>query len=295
MKDIGMKRRRFMQGTAGALFLAGMPGHRVEGAELVYDTKPRFPLTRKSAPSDEVRMLAGYLESFSPPKGTMGAQGGWTAVYDLLRFWATAAYKRATGIAMYNTVLGQVAITKRMASPDYEIEMSYQPTSSVESVKARISCSGSSPVAALKSWEMDWSFLGKGQELSYVNREQAVVAPDHFSVTSRGNTDRFELKQPLTSPWTLMDAVRWLPAKTGWCHEFDMYMDLSSLRRNQSLSFSGSGQVALATGFQDMAFYEQLGEGIEPIHYAVDSHQRTLFVTQGQLGWGLNRIEEVSS
>lgn len=292
MKDIGMKRRRFMQGTAGALFLAGWPGHRVDGAELVYDTKSRFPLMKGVVPSEEVRMLAGYLESYSPPEGTIGAQGGWTAVYDILKFEATPAYKKISQTPMYNMVLGQVAITKRVASSLYEIKMAYQPTRSMESVNARISCSDS-PVAALKSWEMEWDCRGKGQELSYVNRERAVVEPDHFEVTSRGNTDRFELKQPLTSLWTLMDAVRWLPAQTGWSHEFDMYMDLSSLRRNQSLSFSGRGQVALATGLEDMAFYEQLGEGIEPIHYAVDKHRRTLFVTQGQLGWGLNRIEEI--
>lgn len=292
MKEIGMKRRRFMQGAAGALFLAGMPGHRVEGAELVYDLQRKFPLSKGVVPSDEVRMLAGYLESFSPPKGTMGKQGGWTAVYDILKFEATPAYKKDSKTPMYNMVLGQVAITRRATSSVYEIEMACQPTRSVESVKARISCSDS-PLAALKDWEMEWSCRGRGEELSYTNRERAVVGPDYFEVASRGHADRFELKQPLTCLWTLMDAVRWLPAKTGWRRDFDMYMDLSSLRRNQSLAFSGSGQVALATGLEEMDFYEQLGEGIEPIHYAVDERQRTLFVTQGQLGWGLNRIEEV--
>ncbi|MGE4490384.1 MAG: hypothetical protein AB7E95_12660, partial [Kiritimatiellales bacterium] len=79
----------------------------------------------------------------------------------------------------------------------------------------------------------------------------------------------------------------------GQSHEFDMYMDLSSLRRNQTLSFAGRGQVALAEGIQELNFYEQLGEGTAPIHYAVDQQQRTLFITQGQLGWGLNRIEEI--
>ena len=292
MKDSGIKRRRFMQGTAGALFLAGLPGHRVEGAELVYDTKLRFPLTKGVVPSEEVRILAGYLESYSPPEGTMGAQGGWTAVYDILKFEATPAYKKKSRTPMYNMVLGQVAITKRAASSVYEIKMAYQPTRSMESIDARISCSDG-PVAALKNWEMDWSCRGTGGGVSYTNREQGTVAADHFSVTSRGHTDRIALRRPLTCLWTLFDAVRHLPPRVGSVQSFDMYMDLSSLRRNQSLSFSGSGQVALATGLQKLNFYEQLGEGIEPIHYAVDDQQRTLFITQGQLGWGLNRIEEV--
>lgn len=291
MKDIGMKRRRFMQCSAGALFLAGLPGHRVEGADLVYDMGRTFPLTKTPAPSDQVRMMAGYLEAYESPKGTMDARGGWTAVYDILGFEATPGYKKASKTPMYNTVLGQVAITKRSASPDYEVQMSYRPTRSEESVTARIACSDS-PVAALKEWSLEWDCRGKGSELSYTNREQGAVGPDHFSVTSRGNTDRFASKQPLACFWTLLDAVRWLPATTGWTQEFDLYMDLSSLRRNQSLSFAGRGQVALATGIHDVDFYEQLGEGIEPIHYAVDGQRRTLFATQGQLGWGLNRIGE---
>lgn len=292
MKDIGINRRRFMQGTAGALFLAGWPGHRVDGAELVYDTKSHFPLTKGVVPSEEVRMLAGYLESYSPPEGTMGAPGGWTAVYDILKFEATPAYKKTSQTPMYNMVLGQVAITKRAASSVYEIKMAYQPTRSMESVNARISCSDS-PLAALKNWEMDWSCRGTGGEMSYTNREQGTVAADHFEVTSRGHADRFELKRPLACLWTLFDAVRHLPPRVGSVQNFDMYMDLSSLRRNQTLSFSGRGPVALATGLQKLNFYEQLGEGIEPIHYAVDDQQRTLFITQGQLGWGLNRIEEM--
>jgi hypothetical protein len=274
------------------LFLAGMPCFRADGAELVYDPQVRFELAKKPVLRDEVRMLGGYLEAYSPPAGTMSQSGGWTAVYDILEFEATPAYKQAAEIPMVNTVLGQVAITRPAASPDYDVRMSFKPTRSEELVEASISCSDS-PIAALKNWEMKWICRGTGEEMSYTNREQGMVAADHFSVTSRGNTDRFEIKRPLTCLWTLLDTVRRLPARTGWAQEFDMYMDLSSLRRNQTLSFAGRGPVALATGAQEMNFYEQTGEGIEPIHYAVDQQQRTLFITQGQLGWGLNRIEEM--
>ncbi|MCF7818667.1 MAG: hypothetical protein K9M54_12385 [Kiritimatiellales bacterium] len=293
METTDFNRRGFIQGTTGALFfLAGLGGRRADGAELVYDMGHKFPLTKIPAPTDQVRMMAGYLETYESPKGTMDARGGWTAVYDILKFESTPGYKQSSKTLMYNTVLGQVAIAKRSASPDYEVQMSYRPTQSEESVTARIACSDS-PIAALKGWDLEWDCRGKGTELSYTNREQGAVGTDHFSVTSRGNTDRFESKQPLACLWTLMDAVRWLPATTGWSRGFDMYMDLSSLRRNQSLSFAGRGQVALAAGMQELNFYEQRGEGIEPIHYAVDGQRRTIFVTQGQLGWGLNRIEEV--
>jgi len=294
MKEIKMKRRRFMQGAASVLFLAGVPGRRVDGAELVYDRTIQLQFSGTPEPSDRVRMMAGYVESFSPPTGAMAATGGWKAVYDMVQFFSTPSYQKATSVPMYNTVIGQVAITKPAAAPYYEINMEFESTATaaLESVSARIYVD-ESPIAALKSWEMEWS--GKGWGVSaphkYTVNEQAVVAANHFSITSRGNTEQFELTQPLACFWTLVDAVRRLPATTGWHHEFDMYQDLSSLRRNQSLSFAGCGEVAFATGLRQMNFYEQLGEGIEPIHYAVDKRQRTLFVTQGQLGWGLNRIE----
>lgn len=281
-----------MQGSAGMLFLAGMPCFRADGAELVYDPQTRFELAKQPVLRDELRMLGGYLEACTPPAGVLHHRGGWTAVYDMLAFEATPAYEKAAAMPMVNTVLGQVAVSRRAASPDYEIRMSCKPTRSEERVEARISCADG-PLAAIRNWTMTWSCRGAGEELSYTKREQGSVAADHFSVASRGYVDRFEIKQPLTCLWTLMDAVRRLPAEAGWTQEFDLYMDLSSLRRNQMLSFAGRGQVALAGGVQELDFYEQTGEGIEPIHYAVDQQNRTLFVTQGQLGWGLNRIEEI--
>ena len=72
-------------------------------------------------------------------------------------------------------------------------------------------------------------------------------------------------------------------------------MDLSSLQNNHLLDYSGGKSCPVGNTDIDMRFYRHLGEGINPIHYAVDQQQRTLFVTHGQLGWALNRIEEDKS
>jgi len=298
MKKNGIKRRTFIQGSAGALcFLAGMTGCRAQGGGLSGEWRPpfsplqrKFPLTRGTKQPDAVRMLAGYLEAYSPPGGDIGVKGGWTAVYDLVNFAALAPYDKPVGPLMYNGVYGQVAVKKPSVAPEYEIQMEYRPTEIPEAVKARIFCSDS-PVAALKHWDAEWSCQGVAGKLSYTNRERGAVLPDCVDVTSSGNSERIELRRPLTCLWTLMDAVRRLPAEAGWRQEFDLYMDLSSLRRNQTLSFAGRGTVVAAGGPLEMRFYRQTGEGIEPIHYAVDGQQRTLFVTQGQLGWALNRID----
>ncbi|AKJ64589.1 hypothetical protein [Kiritimatiella glycovorans] len=64
------------------------------------------------------------------------------------------------------------------------------------------------------------------------------------------------------------------------------------MRRDQVLRFARGVAVETSGGPVELRVYEQLGRGIEPLHYAVDADRRTLFVTHGQLGWALNRIEE---
>jgi hypothetical protein len=92
-----------------------------------------------------------------------------------------------------------------------------------------------------------------------------------------------------------MVAVRNLPASRFATKKFNMYMDLSSLQINHLLDYSGKKTCRVGNTSIDLTFYRHLGAGINPIHYAVDQQQRTLFVTHGQLGWALNKIVEDKS
>ncbi|QHI69803.1 hypothetical protein [Tichowtungia aerotolerans] len=292
-----MKRREFIAKNLGAglavstgAICGGLPA---SSADLNYDSQKKWPLDAQGAvPPDEVRLLAGYIGTYHAPEGAMPRSGGWKAVYDMLKFDAPPSYKKKKVAApvMYNSSLGQVAISRSGRDPEYHIQMAYSPTAAVEEVDGQLYCN-TDDVASICNYEMTWRCSSRDPHITYLRKEIGRVGSGELTVSTPAYTDRFRIQKSLTSLWTLMDAVRFLPAQAGWKKNFDLYMDLSSLRRNQVLQYSKESVIQTAGGNVPVSFYRQLGEGIEPIHYAVDEQKRPLFITQGQLGWGLNRIE----
>jgi hypothetical protein len=286
-------------GLAGAGLLAGSGAARGfaftlsgAGVGLNYDPKLSFPLKPDfEVPPDEVRMLGGYIHSYTPPEGSMDIEGGWTAVFDMLSFSSIPGHPSApSDPPMTNSMIGQVALSRRRGSTDYRVQMDFRPTGATEEITALIRC-GSDPLRSLRDYELTWNCKTANSAIAYTRNEAGSVQSGALQTVSGAITESFSVNRPLTSLWTLFDAVRLMPAQAGWMQEFDLWMDLSSLRRNQRLCYCGSGTVQTASGVLPLRFYEQTGTGTTPVHYAVDEQQRALFITQGQLGWGLNRIE----
>ncbi|AKJ64592.1 hypothetical protein [Kiritimatiella glycovorans] len=226
-----MDRRDFMQrhiGGAGAVLSLGMlRARQVRAAEL--GVRPdSFPLSPGAkTPPEELRMLAGYIEAFSPPEGRMDDAGGWTAVYDMLRFSATPGYRKQRARSpMSNVIFGQVAVTRAHGSTDCDVRMIFEPAGVPEEVRARIACREDRP-ASVRSYELDWTCSHTKPKAGYTRRERGTASPGVLKVESDGHTDRFEHRHPLTCPWTLFDAVRRFPADPGREVPMDMMMDLS--------------------------------------------------------------------
>jgi hypothetical protein len=289
-----MLRRGYLKTTLGALAGSAAAGlvrgnSFAPGATLVYEFGKKFSLNpRDPVPADEVRVLGGYLRNYVLPQGAMPPEGGWTAVFDLLDV-SLPAKKGAGELVMFNSLLGQVAVSRRAGATDYQIQQHFRPAGPLDELAARIRCSGDD-LRSIQDYELLWKSSGV---MTYARNEAGTVQSGGLHISSGSRTDFFAINNPLATLWTLMDAVRLLPASAGWSRRFAMYMDLSSLRRDQVLRFVRTGNVQTADGIVPVRFYEQTGGGIQPIHYAVDEMQRTLFVTQGLLGWGLNRIERI--
>lgn len=295
-----MKRREFIAKNLGAglavstgAICGGLPA---SAADLNYDSKKKWSLSvQGTVPPDEVRLLAGYIGAYHVPDGAMPKSGGWKVVYDMLKFDAQPSYKKKKAAApvMYNSSLGQVAVSRPGRDPEYHIQMVYSPTAAVEEVDVQLYCN-TDDVASIRNYEMTWRCSSRDPDITYSRKEIGRVGSGELMVSAQAYTDRFRIQKSLTSLWTLMDAVRFLPTQAGWKKNFDMYMDLSCMRRNQILQYSKESVIQTAGGEVPVSFYRQIGEGIEPIHYTVDAQKRVLFVTQGQLGWALNRIEVAS-
>lgn len=286
-----MRRRGYLKTTLGAFAgRAAMGLARGDSfapvAPLVYEAGKKFPLeSRGAVPPDEVRVLAGYLSNWFLPEGAMPEQGGWRAVFDLLDYSATRT--GSEGPVMTNSLLGQVAIQRVLGASEYRIQQHFRPCFAAEELSASVDCN-EDEVRSIRGYELLWKSSGPQP---YERREAGRLEEGGLCISDGSPKERQVCHHRLTTLWTLMDAVRFLPASGDWGRRFDLHMDLSSLRRNQRIRFRRFGEVPTAKGPVPVRFYEQTGEGIQPIHYAVDEENRTLLVTQGLLGWGLNRIE----
>lgn len=267
---------------------AGMAVPSVFGAaagkdvELTYDAGRKYVLKPGGTlPPDEVKILGAYLKNYTPPAGSMAPAGGWTAVYDILHFEGP---KKVKNMLITNKVAGQVAITRSSASPEYRVRQKYIPTHSEEEISAAVRCNPDD-IRSLRDYELVWKCA------TFTRREAGSVQSSALKVAAGPGVESLEVKLPVATLWTLLDAVRLLPEDFPGNRRFDLMMDLSSLRRNQMLRFTRSGAVGTAAGALPVRFCQQTGQGVVPIHYAIDEHNRTLFATQGQLGWALSRIE----
>jgi hypothetical protein len=251
-------------------------------AELTYDAGRKYVLKPGGAlPPDEVKILGGFLQEYTPPSAEMNPNGGWTAVYDILHFEGP---KKVKNMLITNKVAGQVAITRSSASPEYRVRQKYIPTHSEEEISVSVRCNPDE-IRSVQDYEMVWKCA------SFMRREAGSVQSSALKVAAGPGVESLEVKHPVAAFWTLLDAVRLLPESVAENCRFDLFMDLSSLRRNQTLRFTRSGAIRTAAGALPVRFCQQTGQGVVPIHYAIDGQNRTLFATQGQLGWALSRIE----
>jgi hypothetical protein len=281
-------RRTFLKAmAAGAVAyplypLFGMPPEA--GGAWSYDPDKKRVLPLKApVPPDEVKILGGYLTGYTPPPEPMSPDGGWTAVCDIISFETDVKIRK---VQMSNSVMGQVAVSRSVVSPDYRIQMRHTPAQSVEELAATIYCNPDA-VHSIQKYELVLN------SRKFTRKEAGSVQRDTVRVAAHSSVEVLSVNNPVTCLWTMLDAVRYLPTDAGKESRFDLFMDLSSLRRNQTLKFVRAGEVLTAAGSIPVRFFRQIGTGVEPIHYAVDEQQRTLFATQGQLGWALNRIERM--
>lgn len=290
-----MRRRDFIKCALAAALLTGLRVRQAQAAEMGYDPKRAFALPPGGpVPPDEMRLLAGYIAAFTLPEGDLPKAGGWTAVYDMIQISMGNKIKPGKP-PMTNSIFGRVALSKPSDAPDYGVRMVATPTPAVEQVDATLHCNADA-VASLRDYNLNWRCEAQNNSaVNYTLRESGRVDKGRWVVTSGAISDGMEIGTRLTAQPVLFDAVRHLPATGDWREDFNMLADFSSLRRNQSLRFSGRATLDTAGGPLAVRFYEQLGEGVPPIHYAVDDRDRTLFVTQGQLGWGLAEIGKSTS
>jgi len=148
-------------------------------------------------------------------------------------------------------------------------------------VKTELKCTGR--LNTVSRWTLDSSIEGIA-DLRFVEKGQWDGKT--MVVKSKSWTQKRSTTNPLIGRWALLGLLA-----SGKLRSepliFDM-LDDSTLRPDQSLSYTGQVEIPVADGTAKLDCYAQTGWGIVPTHYLVDADGRVQMITMASVNWALS-------
>ena len=231
--------------------------------------------------------LGLYLEHLSmlpPPTGAFDPNGAWEHTYDVFPIYAALDVR---GKGAWSLQHKGVTRLKREPAPGegaFDLHVASEVTfqgrlpARTQRTTASVRCAADTLGTPL-SWEMESVALsaedGSPVPLSHM-RESGVVRDGAVELTFEGGGRTLEVSSPLTSNWSLFEAVQRLPRGNAPEGEFEMLEDLRLRRAHQCLRAEGPTEVTMAGETVRLYGYRQLGEGISPLYYWLDEQGRLL-------------------
>lgn len=227
--------------------------------------------------------FAPGIGAFIPPTGPFDPSGPWD-----LRWHILVTVGGMDGGAKP----GSLRI-KREAGPDGTATLTVETRVTIgglqQFVATGILVCANDGLATIGSWQMD-SVIEDSKtgpiETTRI-RERGTVATDGIEIDRAGKKSRLAGKPPVTSNWSLFDAVQRL-APDASPRPFDMLEDLTLLRRDQRITPGESREFKLGEQTMRLRSFRQIGDGILPTHYWIDVSGRLIFASCGLRGYLLD-------
>jgi hypothetical protein len=274
-----MDRREFIQLSASAATLASSGLLPLLGAEkrrpggrrrnrLAPVSGPRNIFTEPAA----IEPITGYLPRFIPA-GDGSMKGPFAATYSLIQMQGSQAKSR-------NRVSGSLKVSFADAICTSSEIRTARPANTVRN---RVRCAGD--LNLVKRWTLKSSVTGAPDlgftEIGSWDGKQMIVKSNSWTQT-RAVSNR------LIAQWALPGLLAAGKFRDKPL-QFDM-LDNSTLRPDQTLSYSGRVEVPTAKGKIKLDCYAQTGRGILPIHYLVDTAGRVQLITHETVNWALTKL-----
>lgn len=140
-----------------------------------------------------------------------------------------------------------------------------------------------------QAWKLSTVSLdAKGEPVDLTQVEESGRIEDGEIIRKGKRVRKVEAPRPVTSNWSLFDAVQRLDGQKTQPVEFDMLEDLDLVKPNQRLSYWGTTEVELGGKTVRLVGYQQIGEGILPYHYWLDDSGRLIFAYGALRGFMFN-------
>jgi hypothetical protein len=215
----------------------------------------------------------GALDVLRPPDGALDPTGAWRHTY---RLWLVQPWHSGGALTIARKPLpeGKVELTVHAAIAErggFE-----------RKTHAVLTCAADALSTPL-SWTLDTQALDlEGRAVARVAvKEEGTLSGGELTVRFGDQTRRTQVPTPVTSNWSLLDAVQRLPGEAAKPPEFALLEDLDLLKPEQRLTFRETTTVTLGGRPIRLRGTQQIGRGILPWQYWVDDSGRLLLAFSG--------------
>jgi len=218
----------------------------------------------------------GAVTDLRTSSGPFDLQSPWTQTY---RIWTCHGY-RETG----NEDVGFLRVRKETSPAEdtfgLRVEQVVIETDALLSrIKADIVCREDKLASPVK-WRLSSRFFGPDNEerADLGVAETASVQEGTLVVETPGATRRRQVPVPLTSDWSLFEAIQRLDVGAGRRWEVNLLEGLSVLKPEQQISYRGLCQEKFGAQTIPLHCFQQLGHGVLPTEYWLNRDHRLLAV-----------------
>lgn len=220
--------------------------------------------------------VRAVLERIRPPSGPFDPQGAWKH-----RYKVCALVPDRLGKGEHPQVYGNMILERRPAGAGrftLEVEVSVvEWGQSGLHTRATLSCAADR-LATPRRWTLQSDTTEKGEPLPGISVTETGTLENGTLVRRGQMVHKMILPRPLTSDWSLMEAVQRLPFGDFPRLAFDMLEDLDLHKPEHTLRPVAPVTVEIGEHPMRLHAFRQIGRGILPVHYWLDEQHRLLAV-----------------
>lgn len=210
----------------------------------------------------------GVFKHFSPPTGRFDPRGPWRQAYSI---WV---------VGMDTT--GYLELERSAATLKVRMAVS-QSAASLQHTEVAIDCADDT-LGTPRAWRLNaWLDGLDGKPVPFTKVSVEAELKDGTLARKVGSrTATRPVPSPITSNWSLFDAVQRLPGAQTQPLSFALLEDLDLVKTEQKLTFRERKKVELNGQALTLDRFDHIGHGVLPWHYYVDSEHRLLVAISGQ-------------
>ena len=215
----------------------------------------------------------GALRDVAAPAEPFDRNGAWTNSY---RLWLV---QRNLGggcltVRREPTAGGAVRLHADLAVAEW--------SGYVRRTTAVLECAGDA-LCTPKSWRLDSQCFDIDDKPIAATKlsERGTIADGILEIRFGQRSRKEKVPQPVTSNWSLFDAVQRLPGAKTAPLKFALLEEMDLLKADQRLEFREAKKLKLGDATLQLRGYNQIGRGVLPWQYWVDAQGRLLFAFSG--------------